>query len=46
MCIITNENHIVISISLIPGIHYIPDNFHVYWPWDKEIPSEGDYFNP
>ena len=32
MCIITDENDIIVSISLIPGVNDIPKRFHVYFP--------------
>jgi len=44
MCIITDNNHIVISISLIPGTGEIPNNWHVYFPYTKELPQKGEYF--
>jgi len=39
MCIITDENNKVVSISLIPGLGDIPNNYHVYFPvvLDKTI---------
>lgn len=32
MCIITDENDKVVSISLIPGLGEIPNSYHVYFP--------------
>jgi len=44
MCIITNENDVVVSVSLIPGIQLIPDNFNVYFPVVGELPCCGDIY--
>ena len=44
MCIITDENHIVVSVSLIPGLGSIPSNWHVYFPVD-ETPMIGTFWN-
>ncbi len=47
MCIITNKDNIVVSVSLIPGVEIeIPENFHVYFPYDGKlrIPARGEYF--
>lgn len=47
MCIITDENHIVKSVSLIPGLVKIPDTWHLYFPANCKInksPNEGDYY--
>ena len=45
MCIITDENHIVVSISLIPGLGYIPSNWHCYFPANcVDLPQEGDHY--
>ncbi len=46
MCIITNDEHVVVSISLLPGLGNIPDSYHVYFPYKGELPNQGDYFNP
>jgi len=32
MCVITNEKHIVVSVSIIPGLGNIPESYHVYFP--------------
>ena len=46
MCIITDENHIVQSVSLIQGLAHIPSNWHMYFPAEclDSIPNEGDYY--
>lgn len=44
MCIITDEQDIVISISFIPGLSIIPDGWHVYFPFVGDLPDIGDYF--
>lgn len=47
MCIITDENHIVKSISLIPGLGSIPANWHCYFPANCkyiDAPKEGDVY--
>lgn len=44
MCIITDENDIVVSISLIPGIEPIHPRYHVYFPVNCELPYVGDKF--
>ena len=46
MCVITDQNHVVVSISLIPGVGYIPPSFHVYFPVVGELPKEGDVYKP
>lgn len=46
MCIITNDKHIVVSISLIPGFGTFPSNYHVYFPYTGNLPQNGDYFLP
>ena len=43
MCVITNENHEVVSISLIPGLGFIPNGYHCYFPV-KDIPAMGSIF--
>ncbi len=43
MCVITDANHIVVSISFIRGVDAIPDGFHVY-EFVKGIPSVGDFY--
>lgn len=30
MCVITDENNIIVSISLIRGLKHIPEQFNVY----------------
>jgi hypothetical protein len=46
MCIITDENDIIVSISIIPGIQPIPSQFKVYFPVIGELPQVGDVFKP
>ena len=46
MCIITNQYHIVISISSVPNLVGIPDGYHVYFPIDTTGINVGDRFNP
>lgn len=46
MCIITNDKHIVVSVSLIPGLGTILSNYHVYFPYTENLPKERDYFLP
>jgi len=48
MCIITDENNIVQSISLIPGVGLIPENWHCYFPVDLPADGlrEGDTYKP
>lgn len=45
MCVITDRNHIVVSVSLIIGLADIPDGFHVYFPV-QDAPSEGLFYQP
>lgn len=45
MCVITDSNHIVVSVSLIIGLADIPDGFHVYFPV-QDAPSEGSFYQP
>lgn len=46
MCIITDPNHVVKSVSLIPGVSLcLLKGWHVYFPWSGEIPVEGDVFD-
>jgi len=40
MCVITDENDIVVSISLIPGVNNIPVGYKVYFPVEN---IEGVY---
>ena len=46
MTIITDENHVVKSVSLIPGLGSIPSNWHCYFPAKCKdgIPAEGDTY--
>jgi len=46
MCIITDSNHVVVSVSLIGGLEEIPACYNVYFPYDGKlpIPKEGDTF--
>lgn len=46
MCIITDENNIVISISLIPGLGSMPSNYHCYFPVTSELPKLGEVYLP
>jgi hypothetical protein len=47
MCVITDQDHKVISISLIPGVGNIPSCYHVYFPVTEEnLPEKGDIFKP
>lgn len=46
MCIITDENDIVVSVSLIPGVNPIPPQFNVYFPVTGDLPREGDTYKP
>lgn len=46
MCIITDNNHIVVSISLIRGVDTIPDGFHIYEYYTGTLPDIGDTFIP
>jgi hypothetical protein len=45
MCIITDENNIIVSISFIPGLGIIPEGYNVYFPV-KDITglNEGDIY--
>jgi len=45
MCVITDRNHIVVSISLIPGLGNMPVGFHMYFPV-IDVPMEGSFYNP
>lgn len=44
MCIITDHNDIVVSVSLIPGVEEIPFGFNVYAYHTGDIPRLGDKF--
>lgn len=44
MFVITNENNIVVSISLLLGVNPIPDNFHLYVREVNELPTVGTYY--
>jgi len=46
MCVITDENNVVVSISFIPGVDPIPLCFNVYFPVVGELPSMGDVYKP
>lgn len=47
MTIITNENHVVLDISFIPGIvDYELHGYHLYFPVTGDLPTVGDYYNP
>lgn len=45
MCVITNSEHIVVSISLIRGVAEIPSGFHVY-EFVIDYPSLGSFYKP
>lgn len=45
MCVITDSNHIVVSVSFIMGTGNIPLGYHVYFPV-VDAPLEGTYFKP
>ena len=45
MCVITDENHIVKSVSFIPGLGNIPADWHCYFPV-QETPALGTIYNP
>lgn len=45
MCIITDSQNIVKSLSLIPGLEPIPLGWIIYFPWVGELPQVGDTFN-
>lgn len=42
MCVICNPDNVVMCISLIPGFVEVPSHFHVYFPWQGELPSISD----
>lgn len=44
MCIITDENNIVVSVSFIPGLEIVPSNYHVYFPYEGALPVVGQFF--
>lgn len=46
MTIITDHNHKVVSVSVIPGLVHIPPGFHLYFPakCKNGIPAEGDTY--
>lgn len=46
MCVITDENNKVISVSLIPGVRPIPAYLRVYFPVTGDIPSVGETWIP
>ena len=46
MCVITDENNVVISVSLIPGVNPIPSRFNVYFPVVGDLPSVGQIYKP
>lgn len=46
MCVITDENDMVVSVSLIPGVKPISSRFNVYFPVVGELPCEGDTYKP
>lgn len=44
MCIITDENNIVVSISLIPGLKPIPMGWSMYFPVSCKGINIGDSY--
>ena len=45
MCVITNTEDVVVSISLIPGVGTILEGYHVYFPVKaNELPQVGDVY--
>ncbi len=47
MCVITDENHIVISVSLIRGLDQYPENWHIYeYVPFNQLPFEGQIYKP
>lgn len=46
MCVITDKNDVVVSVSLIPGVNPIPSQFNVYFPVVGKLPNEGDVYKP
>jgi len=46
MCVITDENDVVVSVSLIPGVNPIPSRFKVYFPVVGKLPCKGDVYKP
>jgi len=46
MCIITDGNHIIVSISLIAGVETIPASYHVYEYINLNGEVVGGYYNP
>lgn len=46
MCIITDENHIILSISLIRGLGQYPATWHIYEYMEMPKEKVGEYYNP
>lgn len=46
MCVITDEDHIVRSVSFIPGLGNISADWHCYFPVTGPLPSVGEVYNP
>lgn len=48
MTVITDSNHKVYDIALIPGLEdWESHGYHVYFPVDRnELPNIGDYYKP
>lgn len=42
MCVITDINNKVLSVSLIPGLNPLPNGAIMYFPWMGNPPSIGD----
>ena len=42
MCIVTDENDVVKSVSLIPGVGNMPESWNCYFPVINGLPKEGD----
>jgi hypothetical protein len=45
-CVITDENHVVKSVSLIPGLAHIPSDWHCYFPFMGDFPEIGTIYKP
>lgn len=48
-CVITDPDHKVVSISLIPGVdenRFAQAGYHVYFPVEGDWPRKGEYFKP
>jgi len=45
MCLICNSLYEVLSVSPIPGLGELPSGFHVFFPWEGELPFVGQTLN-